>query len=388
MRICCLIDHLGPGGAQRQLTTLAVLLKNLGHTALFVTYHPNDFFRPQLEAAGIDVECLHTLSRIRTALAVRKTLRASKQDVVLAFLEGPSLYAELAGLPSRHWGLVVSERSHLARSGAGFGGKRIFHHLADYVTTNSHATRRALAQAVPTLASRLVTIYNCLDLSVFKPPSAPVEHPGHAFRFVVAASYRELKNTAGLAQALALVRRQDPNLRVEIDWYGDPAFLVRDALDTRYLESVQRLIHQLSLAASFRLHPATRDIVHEYQSADAVVLPSFIEGLPNAICEGMACGRPVLASRVGDVEMLVRPGRNGFLFDPARPESIAQAILDFCRLPRERRIEMGHESRRLAEDLFAPGPVAAAYARLLEAAAQQCTVPATHWPAPALAPEP
>jgi hypothetical protein len=48
MRITCWIDYLVSGGAQRQLCTLAVLLKRQGHDVSMVTYHPDDFFLPML----------------------------------------------------------------------------------------------------------------------------------------------------------------------------------------------------------------------------------------------------------------------------------------------------------------------------------------------------
>jgi glycosyltransferase involved in cell wall biosynthesis len=385
MKIACVIDHLGPGGAQRQMVTLARLLRERGHSPLVLTYHENDFFRAPLEAAGIEAKCLPGTGRLRRAMVLRQTLLAHAPEAVLAFVDGPCVYAELAGLPSRRWGLVVSERSRVPRLRLGLGGRRLLHLLADYVTTNSHAAQEALATGIPWLSRRLVTIYNGLDLATFTPAPANGERKARALRFLVAASYRELKNATGLVQAVGLVKELDPSLPVEVDWYGEPAYAVRGIPDTRYREQVKDLIEQLSLGFIFRLHPATKDIVQQYQSADAVVLPSFIEGLPNAVCEGMACGCPILASRIGDAEMLVEAGVNGFLFDPTQPEDMAHKILEFGRLPYERRQRMGGQSRRRAEELFAPGPIVNAYVGLLQSAAQRRARRPSYGPAPSLA---
>ena len=56
MRITCVIDNLGSGGAQRQLVTLGIAFKRRGHDVRFLTYHKDDFFAPMLEAANIEID--------------------------------------------------------------------------------------------------------------------------------------------------------------------------------------------------------------------------------------------------------------------------------------------------------------------------------------------
>src|SRR5262245_22067993 len=83
MRIACIIDHLGPGGAQRQLVTLARLLQAMGHSPSILTYHDNDFFKAPLDAVGIEAKWLRTTGRMRRALALREALIAEKPEAVL-----------------------------------------------------------------------------------------------------------------------------------------------------------------------------------------------------------------------------------------------------------------------------------------------------------------
>src|SRR5205814_2077954 len=77
--------------------------------------------------------------------------------------------------------------------------------------------------------------------------------------------------------------------------------------------------------------------------------PSFLEGVPNAVGEALACGRPVLVSDVCDHRRLVKQGVTGFLFNPADPSSIADAIWEFSCLSDPKRIEMGKQARGFAE---------------------------------------
>jgi len=60
--------------------------------------------------------------------------------------------------------------------------------------------------------------------------------------------------------------------------------------------------------------------------ADVLVLPSYSEGLPCALLEGMAAGTAVIATRVGAVPDVVIPGLHGVLVPPRDMEAIAQAI--------------------------------------------------------------
>lgn len=57
-------------------------------------------------------------------------------------------------------------------------------------------------------------------------------------------------------------------------------------------------------------------LADRYRAMDLMVFPSLWDGLPNALLEAMACGRPVLACAVGGIPEAVRDGRDGLLVPP------------------------------------------------------------------------
>ena len=85
LRIVCVIDNLASGGSQRQLCTLAVLLRRRGTAVSVVAYHPEDFFLPELREAGVDYRHVSARGRLGRVAALRGVLRAAAPDVVLAF---------------------------------------------------------------------------------------------------------------------------------------------------------------------------------------------------------------------------------------------------------------------------------------------------------------
>lgn len=71
------------------------------------------------------------------------------------------------------------------------------------------------------------------------------------------------------------------------------------------------------------------ETIREIMAADILVAPSYIEGFPNVIIEAMACGTPVIASKVGAIPEMLDNGSCGILIEPRNVEAICKAV---CRL--------------------------------------------------------
>jgi len=88
-----------------------------------------------------------------------------------------------------------------------------------------------------------------------------------------------------------------------------------------------------------------------YAASDVVVVPSLQEAWGLVATEAMACGKPVVASRVGGLPDQVIDGYNGFLVSPRDPKALADRILYLLENPSEAR-RMGLNGRKLAEEQF------------------------------------
>jgi glycosyltransferase involved in cell wall biosynthesis len=70
----------------------------------------------------------------------------------------------------------------------------------------------------------------------------------------------------------------------------------------------------------------TPNIVDYYHAADVFVLPSYAEGMSNAMLEAMACGLPSVATRIGAADEMVQDGSNGYLMQPGDREKLASSL--------------------------------------------------------------
>lgn len=91
----------------------------------------------------------------------------------------------------------------------------------------------------------------------------------------------------------------------------------------------------------------TRDVRPHVAAAHVLVLPSWREGIPTSIMEGMSMGRPAVVTDVPGCREAVWPGENGLLCHVRAPQSLAGALEHFLQRPSEIR-RMGEAGRRLA----------------------------------------
>ena len=368
LKLVLFTDNLGSGGAQSQLCLLASEFQRLGHDVSMLTYNLGDsddadFFGHLLDSKDIARYRLRDVQRWRRPIELRRVLARLAPDSVLAFQEASSLYAELAGLGGRRWGLVVSERSALPGSQKGVRQLvRIFHGIADEVTTNSKANRELMTQSWPWLGSKVQVIYNAVDLEHFRPDThlvATSETHDRRIQLVVLARHEREKNIENVLDAVLRLRSRTA---VHLRWYGGTR------AGGTPLHQAEEYVRANGLHAEIELLPPTRDPRQAYWDSDAVLLASWYEGCSNVVCEAMACGKPVLASAVSDNALLIDDGVSGFLLDPHSPDAIAEAIDKFSKLPPERRFAMGMAGRRRAESLFGLDSCVRRYEELLAAA--------------------
>jgi GalNAc-alpha-(1->4)-GalNAc-alpha-(1->3)-diNAcBac-PP-undecaprenol alpha-1,4-N-acetyl-D-galactosaminyltransferase len=348
MNILLVIDNLLAGGAQRQIVNLACGLNNRGYSVTLFCYSFGDSLAEPLEKAGIEIIWKIKTSRFSFApvLNLRKEIREKKIDTLVSFLTTPNMYSILAVRTLIHQPkLIISERLDNDKASATKIERlqRVFYGLANFVVVNSHHLRLAYASDRPLIRKKIVTIYNGYDLDVFKP--AKYEPDNHPLRILVISNVSARKNGLCLVRALDILKK-DYLFTPYVSWVGNQSL---EPEDLDYRQTMDKEIQAYSLQEQWDWLGQRRDIVSLLQTHDVLVHPSFREGLPNAICEALACGRPVIASDTLDHPRLVQDGMTGLLFDWRNPNDLARKIITFAHFPIEARSQMGQNARMFAE---------------------------------------
>ncbi|SFW25848.1 glycosyltransferase family 4 protein [Chitinophaga sancti] len=348
MKVVLCIDGLGSGGAQRQIVILAELLIGKGHTVEFITYLDDNFYKEVTDRLKINVVTVKWTNLFSRTYKYLVAVKQAKPDYVISFLDNPNLISELASVPFRKWGLIVSERTGKVGKISTRDKVRFhFHRLADVVVTNSYNLSEYVVNHAPWLKKKMHTIVNAVDFEKFRPMEVTPPANG-VVKIVVAASYQQLKNSENLIKAIHSLK----GLPVELYWYGNKMLVDGVPQGTsRYLDAAA-YVKEHGLEKMVFLDGPSREIPRLFNEATVVCLPSFYEGCPNVICEAMACGKPVLASNVCDNPRLIREGVNGFLFDPADPASIAAAIKRLMALSPAQLQDMSRENLAFAAAEF------------------------------------
>ncbi|MBL3657256.1 glycosyltransferase family 4 protein [Fulvivirga sediminis] len=94
------------------------------------------------------------------------------------------------------------------------------------------------------------------------------------------------------------------------------------------------------------------ELMKYYLCCDAMVIPSFYDGMPNVLLEAGALGIPVLGSRVDGMADVITNHQDGFLFEPGNEDDCKKTLYQFFNLTRERQKELGANLKRTIETQY------------------------------------
>jgi glycosyltransferase involved in cell wall biosynthesis len=270
--------------------------------------------------------------KLRYLALARRTLAAARPDVVYAhFLVPAGLIAALAGRAP----LVVTAHGRDVRNIGGLPGvaaaTRLVVRRAAAVICVSGYLRRELETKLPEARGKVEVVSSGVDRERFAVTEPPAGPPA----FLCVGSLDERKNVLRLADAFArldegtLTFAGDGPLRPQLEGRERVRLLGRVPHD-----EVPRLLAECRVLAQ----------------------PSLVEPLGQALLEAMACGRSVVATRIGGPPEFVPP-EAGVLVDPLDIDALARGLEQAARLPcpnqAARDATEQHDVRRQAERIEA-----------------------------------
>ncbi len=261
---------------------------------------------------------------------VRRVQRARRPDVVYAhFLVPSGLIASRVDAP-----LVVTAHGRDVRNVGAFPGvttltRRVVTRASAVIAVSDYL-RRELEAKLPEARGKTQVVDSGVDLDRFSPSQVTTCHLDSP-AFLCVGSLTERKNVVRLADAFARLGQGS------LTFVGDGPLRAR--LDARSrVRLVGRVPHE--------------EVPRWIAGADVVCQPSLIEPLGQSLLEAMACGRSVVATRIGGPPEFVPP-EAGVLVDPTDLDSLELGLRTAASLSRPneaaRAAAAGHDFRRQAQ---------------------------------------
>jgi len=337
-----MIERLLRGGTELQLLALINSLDRTRFTPILCLLDGEDQVSRSLEPENCRIIRLGVTKLCRPSssarlLSLSRFLRRERVDVLQPYLTDSTYFGivagKLAGVPC-----IVRTRNninHWMTPTHRFLG-RLLNHFVTVTVCNSEAGRQAVLADERPDPNSVVVIENGVDLERFAniPPVSPVRKPGAALHAGMVANLRPVKGVDVFIRAAAVVVRSHPDVVFHVAGEGSQR------------TELERLIADLGLTNRFLLRGKVVDIPGFLADLDIAVLSSRAEGMPNAVLEYMAAGRPIVATQVGGVSQMLGE-REGLVVAPSDHEALAGALVRLLENP-QLSATIAREARRRA----------------------------------------
>ena len=209
----------------------------------------------------------------------------------------------------------------------------VFKHGCSQIVADASVIKRHLVEEHHINPAKVEVIGSAVDLEKFKPPGDRIK-----FRREIGVDddiplignvgmIRPDKGQLVLVEAARLVLEQRPDARFVI--VGQGTGILKRGINVR------NAIDQTGLADKIIMAGYRWDTPNVYAACDMIVIASLhTEASPIVLREAFACGRPLIATKVGDIPEIVQHRHNGLLIEPGDSRMLADGIMEFIRDPK------------------------------------------------------
>ncbi|AOS45886.1 N-acetylgalactosamine-N,N'-diacetylbacillosaminyl-diphospho-undecaprenol 4-alpha-N-acetylgalactosaminyltransferase [Lacunisphaera limnophila] len=292
---------------------------------------------------------IHPLHDLRTALHLRKLLKALKPDVI-------HLHSSKAGAlvrlicPFRRKQIIYTPNASAYLGATGIrrfiylGIESLLAPMTGLLLASSDSEMRSLRTDLFLQPRSLKYFYNSLDVGEIEKLNLPEADSSQGTRIVCAARLIYQKNPHMLVRVARRVREEQPEATFHILGAGLDDFLGDD---------IRREIEKWDLNQTFFIHDwmCKADALRFVAESSIAVSTAVFESFGFFVAEAQALGRPIVATRVLGIEDVVDDTHSGFLVASDDDNAMAEKILVLIRNPELRR-SMGLAGRSFVKKKF------------------------------------
>jgi glycosyltransferase involved in cell wall biosynthesis len=346
LRLLYVVGNFVAGGAERHLLEMWKRIDRERFDVHIAYFRLEGQFVPDVRALGLPLHDLRMGRRIYDLRGIRalgrlvSLTRRLHPDVIHGYLFGPNLFAAIAGRLAGVPVVAIAKRNIDAfESPRQIAVQRVAHRLATHVTAVSAMVgETSVALGAP--RSRVTVIENGVDVARFDGARADRALLGVTDARPIVGSVGCLaarKDYGTLLDALARLTAGGRDVVVT---------LVGDGPDRTALEAQAR---SLGLEDRVRFLGERPDVDRLLPAMDLFVLSSREEGIPNALLEAMAAGRPSIVTDVGGNREVLDDGDTGWIVPARDPAALARALGEALDDPAEAR-RRGERARQVTRE--------------------------------------
>ena len=334
IRLLILSSTIARGGADKQIVGVSRYLKEKGYSIKIISLSPLGIMGFRGIEDGLDIVPIDLKNKKRLIQRICKLIYVIvswRPDVLATFM----FHATIIGRLLKMLFLVPIHVSSVRNEN--IGGRRreqVFRHLDrfdDAITVNSENAGRILLQKRVLSRDKMVVIPNGIDVLQFWTSGRCVSKD--VFVWIIVARITVNKGYDNLLEAVDLLVKEGKEFVLKIVGEG------------KLSEQIKGKARDLRLSSHVEFLGARSDIPELLSTADAFVLSSAWEGMPNVVMEALAASLPVVATEVGGVSELVVQNKSGYLVDAGDPWQLSRAMRRMMELPKETREQMAEFGR-------------------------------------------
>ncbi len=348
IRVLWLIKGLGLGGAEMLFDMAAPHVDRSRFDYEVGYFLPwKDALVQKLQDHGLPVTCFDikhnvSLGGLRRLVA---HCRDRHVDVIHMHSPIPGVFGRIAGRLARVPAIVYTEHNVWPRL---HPVSRLLNRLTFRMNDSAVAVSEDVRQSIPRgLSARVQTIDNGIDGESVRNRAAgssavrdELEIPHDCVAIVKVANLTPKKNHELLLDAFAQVHSTLPNTRLVL--VGQ--FAGRD-------QTLRQHAERLGVESSVLLTGPRTDIPQVVKAMDVFAMSSTFEGLPIALLEAMALGKPAVCTSVGGIPRVIRDGQEGFLVPSGRADLLAERLKRLA-MDAALRSEMGQAAKQRVRTAF------------------------------------
>ncbi|MDQ5921341.1 MAG: hypothetical protein QG673_1399 [Pseudomonadota bacterium] len=339
MKIVQVINSLGGAGAEKLVFDLALLQHELGHEVTVITlYNFDDIYGKRLATSGVPVINLGVKKfSVFTALKLRRYIKKISPDIVHSNLFPANYYAVLSliglkinKITTEHCTLNNRNQIKLLKPLEAF-----IYGQYDIIAAIGDGVETLYKKYLPEYEKRIIKINNGVDICRYQIEKVKKQFIGideNMFIVTMTARFEAQKDQETLIRA---IYNLPANIMLILVGDGSKIGEARDLVSSLCIEN-------RVLFLGFR-----QDIPQILSLSDVVVLSSHWEGFGLSVVEGMAAGKPVIASNVEGLREVVDD--YGLLFNVGDDLTLSKHILD-CYQDRAYYASLAEKSRIRAKD--------------------------------------